>query len=96
MSSYLEAVARNIIVDKEIKELINREKRDFRVCTSCCGPVLVPTDLVSPKTSDVVIQIGEHSLFVSLNQALYMRRMHKSLLDQYLLITENGLECNVD
>ena len=96
VSSYLEELAKNIIVDKEIKELINREDRDFRICTSCSGPVLIPTDFVPPKSNDIKIHIGEHILFLSLIQARFTRRIHKSLVDQYYWILEKGLDCQVD
>lgn len=96
MSSYREAVAESIIVDEEIKELIKKENRDFRVCTSCSGPLLIPTDIVPSKPSDLEVEIGDNSLFISFNQAIYTRRFHKSLLDQYYWVIEKDLECDIE
>ena len=96
LSSYREAVARNFIVDDEVKDFINREDRDFRVCTSCSGPVLVPVDLARVKTSDIEIKIGDNTLFVSIVMARYTRRIHRSMLDQYMWLMENGPGCELD
>ena len=96
LSSYREAVAKNFIVDEEVKDFINREDRDFRVCTSCSGPVLVPVDLAPVKTSDIEINVGDNTLFVSIVMARYTRRIHKSMLDQYMWFLENGQSCELD
>ncbi|MBE0522947.1 MAG: hypothetical protein IBX40_01205 [Methanosarcinales archaeon] len=96
MSSYREAVAKSLIIDDEIKELIKKEDRDFRICTSCSGPLLIPTDIVPSKPSDLEVEIGDNSLFISFNQARYTHRFHKSLLDQYYWVMEMGLECDID
>ncbi|MDF1557756.1 MAG: hypothetical protein P1P80_06205 [ANME-2 cluster archaeon] len=95
--SYLEAVARSFIVDDEVKEFINREDRDFRICTSCSGPVIVPTDLVPAKPTDVEVKVGENSLFVSIIQSRFTRRIHSSILDQYHWMMESNLDsCELD
>lgn len=97
MSSYREAVAKSLIIDDEIKELVTKEGRDFRVCTSCSGPLLIPTDMVPSKPSDLEVEIGDNSLFISFNQARYTHRIHKSLIDQYYWVMEtNGPECDID
>jgi hypothetical protein len=96
LSSYREAVAQNFIVDNEVKDFINREDRDFRVCTSCSGPVLVPLDMARAKPSDIEIKVGDNTLFVSIVMARYTRRIHKSMLDQYLWFLENGQRCELD
>lgn len=96
MSSYREALAKNFIVDNEVKDFINREDRDFRVCTSCSGPVLVPLDMAPAKTSDIEIKVGDNTLFVSIVMAQYTRRIHKSMLDQYMWFLENGQGCGLD
>lgn len=96
MSSYREAVAKNFIVDDEVKNFINREDRDFRVCTSCSGPVLVPLDMARAKSSDIEIQVGDNTLFVSIVMARYTRRIDRSMLDQYMWFLENGQGCELD
>jgi hypothetical protein len=95
--SYREAVAKSFIVDDEVKEFISQEDRDFRICTSCGGPVLVPTDLVPAKPTDVEVKIGENSLFVSIIQARFTRRIHSSMLDQYQYMMSADLSrCELD
>lgn len=94
--SYREAVAQNFIVDNEVKDFINREDRDFRVCTSCGGPVLVPLDMARAKPSDIEIKVGDNTLFVSIVMARYTRRIHKSMLEQYMWLLENGQGCELD
>lgn len=96
MSSYREELAKNFIVDEEIKEYIKREERDFRICTTCSGPVMMPTDVAPPKPADIEISLGENSLFISELQAMYTRRIHKSMLDTYLWMLEGGMYCGPD
>lgn len=96
LSTYREAVAQNLIIDDEIRKLITREGRDFRVCTSCSGPLLIPTDVMPSKSSDIQIEIGDNSLFVSMNIIRYTRRIHRSLLDQYHWVMENSIQCDPD
>jgi len=96
LSSYREAVAKNFIVDDEVKDFINREDRDFRVCTSCSGPVLVPLDMARAKSSDIEIKVGDNTLFVSIVMARYTRRIDRSMLDQYMWFLENDQGCELD
>lgn len=93
MSSYSDAVAESIIVDKEIREFINNHDRDFRLCTTCRGPVLVPIDTIPSKPDDIKIKIGDNTLFMSLFQAEYTRRIHKSLLTEY---TDYNAVCGIE
>jgi len=52
---------------------------------------------VPSKPSDLEVEIGENSLFISFNQARYTHRIHKSLIDQYYWVMEtNGPECDID
>ena len=95
--SYREAVAKSFIVDDEVKEFITQEDRDFRICTSCGGPVLAPTDLVPAKPTDVEVKVGENSLFVSIIQARFTRRIHSSMLDQdHYMMSADLSRCVLD
>jgi len=64
-----------ISVDDDVKELIMSKGRDYRVCTSCTGPALVPTTVKGPKGSDIKIPVGNNILYVSIVQARYIRRV---------------------
>lgn len=71
------------VIDSEIESYIMKNKKDFRVCTTCGGPVIVPVELKSAKPSDIKIEIGENVLYVSKIQARYTRRFDKFMLEQY-------------
>lgn len=64
-----------ITVDDDVKQLIMSEGRDYRVCTSCTGPALVPTTVKGPKESDIKIPIGNNILYISMVQARYINRV---------------------
>lgn len=69
-----------IAVDDDVKELILREKHDYRVCTACRGPALVPTTIKLPKDTDIVIKVGDYKLYVSAVQAEYINRVSLDML----------------
>ncbi len=71
------------IIDPEIESYIMENKKDFRVCTTCGGPVIVPTELKPAKPSDIKIEIGDNVLYVSKIQVRYLRRFDKFMLEQY-------------
>jgi Fe-S cluster assembly iron-binding protein IscA len=52
--------------------MIKKEGRDYRVCTACMGPALVPTTVKSPKDTDIRIKIGDNTLYISRVQAMYI------------------------
>jgi len=64
-----------IAVDDDVKKLIMSEGCDYRVCTSCTGPALVPITVKRPKESDIKVPIGKNTLYISLIQARYIRRV---------------------
>jgi len=69
-----------IAVDNDVKKLIMSEGRDYRVCTACTGPALVPTTVKMPKESDIRIPIGNNTLFISRVQARYISRITIDML----------------
>jgi len=69
-----------IDVAPEVIEYIKRSGRDFRVSTDCSGPVILPTDLKPPKDSDLQVQVGENTLFISRVQARYIDRVTMDML----------------
>ncbi|MDR0523834.1 MAG: hypothetical protein LBG62_05385 [Candidatus Methanoplasma sp.] len=68
-----------IRVDEGVRKRIAEEGRDYRVCTSCTGPALVPTSVKPPKTSDIVVEIGGNRLYVSRVQANYIRAVTEDM-----------------
>jgi hypothetical protein len=71
----------NIEVEKEVMEYIKKTKKDFRVCTSCLGPALVPINLSKPKDTDLKVKIGKNMLFISAVQAKYIDRVNIDMID---------------
>jgi hypothetical protein len=70
----------DIAVDQNVVNFINQNGQDYRICTSCSGPVMLPVALKSPKTSDIVIKVGENTLYVSRVQARYVRKITSDMI----------------
>lgn len=64
-----------IIIDEAVKNLIASEGCDYRVCTACMGPALVPVSVKPPKSTDIQIPVGDHILYISRIQARYINRV---------------------
>ncbi len=69
-----------ITVDDDVKSLILSEGRDYRVCTACMGPALVPISVKSPKESDIKIPVGDNFIYISRIQAMYIDRVTMDML----------------
>jgi hypothetical protein len=76
-------VVKDLEVSDGIVKMIKEQKRDFRVCTSCGGAILLPTTVKKPKPNDIKLQIGENTLFVSATQAKYIDVIDESMLMTY-------------
>ena len=61
-----------ITVTDEVKKLITDAGCDYRVCTACLGPALVPISVKKAKETDIQIPVGDHILYVSRVQAQYI------------------------
>ena len=79
-----------IVVDQHVVEYINQSGQDYRICTSCSGPIMLPVALKSPKTSDIVLTIGGNRLFISRVQARYIRKVTLDMIYD----PQVGLSCN--
>lgn len=70
-----------ITVDDAVKEMIIAEDMDYRLCTTCSGPALIPTLIKPPKESDVVIPVSDHrTLYISRVQLGYVDHVSMDLL----------------
>lgn len=85
MENYEEncAAGHDIVVSDDVKSYILRKNTDFRVCTSCGGPVLLSTTVKPPKPSDYEIYIGENIIYVSMYQARYLDRIDMDMVPAY-------------
>jgi len=70
-----------IDIDEEVINYILKNKGDYRVSTSCGGPVIVPITAKPPKTSDLKVKVGENILYISRVQARYISRVTADMLD---------------
>ena len=72
----------SIAVDQEVIDFIIKNKRDYRVSTSCSGPVIVPITVKAPKETDLKVKVGNHILYISRVQARYINRVTPDMLDE--------------
>lgn len=72
----------SIAVDQEVIDFIVRNKRDYRVSTSCSGPVIVPITVKPPKETDLKVKVGSNILYISRVQARYINRVTPDMLDE--------------
>lgn len=56
------------------------QKCDFRICTACMGPALVPVSVKRPKETDIRIPVGDQFLYISKVQARYIGRVSMDML----------------
>lgn len=71
-------------ISETIVRFIKEQKRDYRVCTSCGGAILLPTAIKRPKPNDIKIPVGENFLYISATQARYIHIIDDSMLMTYL------------
>jgi hypothetical protein len=79
-----------IPVEQGVIDFITQNKQDYRICTSCSGPVMLPVALKSPKSTDIVIEIGQNKLYISRVQARYLRRVTSDMIYD----PEVGMSCS--
>jgi hypothetical protein len=70
----------SIYVTEDVRKYILGRGRDFRVSTSCSGPILLPTSVKPAKLTDLTIPVGEHTVYVSKYQARYLDSIHKGMI----------------
>jgi len=80
----------DISVTEDVADYIERRGCDFRVCTSCGGPILLPVSMKPPKPTDIPVRTRGHTIFVSIHQARYLQSIHRGMLPQFLDIPEES------
>lgn len=83
--------AKEIYVDPEVVEYVKRSGQDYRLSTSCSGPIIIPAELKPPKPSDLKVRCGDHTLFISRVQARYIDRVTMDMVYD----PEHGLNCSL-
>lgn len=75
---------KKFLIAPEVVKYILEQKRDYRVCTSCGGPILMPIAIKKPKPNDIRVPVGDHTLYISATQARYIDVIDDSMLMTYL------------
>jgi hypothetical protein len=74
------SIQQKITVSDEVKSYINQRKGNFRVCTSCGGPILLSTRIKPPKSTDQEIYVGDHIIYISMYQARYIDQIDSHMI----------------
>ncbi|KAF5059550.1 hypothetical protein DSECCO2_334970 [anaerobic digester metagenome] len=72
--------SRSIYVTEDVQSYILQRKRDFRVSTSCSGPILLPVSVKPPKATDLQLPIGDYTVYISKYQARYIDSIHRGMI----------------
>ena len=69
-----------IPIDDDVKQYIMSQGCDFRICTACMGPALVPVTVKAPKSTDIQIPVGDRTFYISRVQARYIDRVSMDMI----------------
>jgi hypothetical protein len=69
-----------VTIVPDVIEFINKRDCDFRICTSCGGPVLLPIRVKPPKKTDLLLKAGNHVIFVSIHQARFLHSIRMDMI----------------
>ncbi|MDD1694963.1 MAG: hypothetical protein LUQ71_09590 [Methanoregula sp.] len=70
----------DVTILPEVIDFINKRDCDFRVCTSCGGPILLPIRIKPPKKTDLLIKAGNHTVYVSIHQARFLNCIQMEMI----------------
>jgi hypothetical protein len=76
--------SRSLFIDDDVIAYINERKTNFRISTSCGGPVLLPVSYKPAKSSDIAYRVGNHLIYISIYQARYIDHIHMGLIPYHL------------
>jgi hypothetical protein len=74
----------DIRITREVLDYIAQRKSDFRISTSCGGPILLPVSIKPPKPTDLQIPAGDYVIFVSIHQARYLSSVQMGMVPFFL------------
>jgi hypothetical protein len=70
----------DVSIAPDVLDYIAKRECDFRVCTSCGGPILLPTKVKPPKNSDFLLKAGNQAIYVSIHQARYLHVIRRDMI----------------
>jgi hypothetical protein len=74
------ACTSEIAIGPDVIEYINKRDCDFRICTSCGGPILLPVRVKPPKKTDLLLRAGNHMIYVSVHQARFLHNIRMDMI----------------
>jgi len=72
-----------LTIAEDVRSYIIARNHDFRLSTSCGGPVLLPTEIKPPKPMDLAIPVGDRMLYVSRYQARHLHRISRQMIPAF-------------
>ncbi len=69
-----------VTIVPEVIEYIKKRDCDFRICTSCGGPILLPIRIKPPKKTDLLLRAGNHMIYVSVHQARFLHNIRMDMV----------------
>jgi len=78
----------DILVTDEVIAYIDKRGGDFRISTSCSGPVLMPVRIRPAKSSDIPLRAGNPVIFISKYQIQWISEITMQMVPR--LLFEDG------
>jgi hypothetical protein len=78
----------SVTITDDVITYMDKRGGDFRISTSCCGPVLMSVKIKPAKRSDIPIKAGEHLIYVSQYQSPWITDINMHFVP-IILCTEN-------
>lgn len=75
--------ASEIPVTPEVIAYMDERGGDFRISTSCSGPVLMSVKVKPPKPSDVIIKAGGHLIYISRYQLEWISEISMRMVPRF-------------
>ncbi|HJJ88919.1 MAG TPA: hypothetical protein O0W81_02275 [Methanocorpusculum sp.] len=72
----------HIKVTEDVVAYMDKHGEDFRISTTCNGPVLIPIKIKPAKQSDIIIRAGSHVIYVSQHQISWITEINMRLVPQ--------------
>jgi hypothetical protein len=79
-----EDLYRGIQLSDEVQRYLGAQPCDYRVCTSCGGPILLPVSIKRPKPSDIQIPVGNRTLYISRYQAPFLDLIDREMIPRFM------------
>ncbi|HJJ27148.1 MAG TPA: hypothetical protein O0Y17_02695 [Methanocorpusculum sp.] len=75
--------ASEIPVTPEVIAYMDERGGDFRISTSCSGPVLMSVKVKPPKPTDVIIKAGDHLIYISRYQLEWISEISMRMVPRF-------------